>query len=203
MGGRRLATTALALLVAVAGRAPGALAAIERGAGPTPPRLSFIDGDVSFWRPGAEDWAPAKVNTPLAAGDSLYTGDTANLELELGPGAFVRAGAGTELGLESLEADLQQFKLTSGHAAVDARRLPSGQAIEIDTPNGAFTIDRPGYYRIDVDENRTTFSTRRGGQATLVPANGEATDVGPDKQVVLEGADTPQLAMNPAPEPDE
>jgi len=185
MGGKRLATTALALLVALVGRAPGVGAAIPRGAGPTPPRLSFTDGEVSFWRPGAEDWAPAKVNTPLAAGDSLYTGDNANLELQLGPAAFVRAGAGTELGVESLESDLLQFKLTSGHAALDARRLPQGQAIEVDTPNGAFTIDRPGYYRIDVDQDRTTFSTRRGGQATLVPANGEATDVGPDKQVVL------------------
>src|SRR5437867_3527648 len=119
----------------------------------------------AIWRPGAEDWAPAKVNTPLAAGDSLYTGDGANLELQVGPSAFVRAGAGTELGLESLESDLQQFKLTTGHAAVDARRLPQGQAIEVDTPNGAFTIDRPGYYRIDVEQDRTTFTTRRGGEA--------------------------------------
>src|SRR5213080_3576358 len=203
MGGKRLATTALALLVALVGRAPGVGAAISRGAGPTPPRLSFADGEVSFWRPGAEDWAPAKVNTPLAAGDSLYTGDNANFELQVGPGAFVRAGAGTELGVESLESDLQQFKLTSGHAAVDARRLPHGQAIEVDTPNGAFTIDRPGYYRIDVEQDRTTFTTRSGGEATLVPANGEATEVGPDKQVVLEGSDTPQLATNTAPDPDE
>jgi len=203
MGWKRLATTALALLVALAGRVPGAAAAIPREAGPTPPRLSFTDGEVSFWRPGAEDWAPAKVNTPLAAGDSLYTGDGANLELQVGPSAFVRAGAGTELGVESLESDLQQFKLTAGHAAVDVRRLPQGQAIEVDTPNGAFTIDRPGYYRIDVDQDRTTFTTRRGGEATLVPANGEATDVGPDKQVVLEGSDTPQLATNAAPDPDE
>src|SRR5213078_4180683 len=120
MGGKRLATTALALLVALVGRAPGVGAAIPRGAGPTPPRLSFADGEVSFWRPGAEDWAPAKVNTPLAAGDSLYTGDNANLELQVGPAAFLRAGAGTELGVESLESDLQQFKLTAGHAAPDA-----------------------------------------------------------------------------------
>src|SRR5438094_3987031 len=203
MGWKRLATTALALLVAVAGRAPGAAAAISREAGPTPPRLSFTDGEVSFWRPGAEDWAPAKVNTPLAAGDSLYTGDGANLELQVGPSAFVRAGAGTELGVESLESDLQQFKLPAGHAAVDVRRLPQGQALEVDTPNGAFTIHRPGYYRIDVDQDRTTFTTPRGGDATLVPANGEATDVGPDQQAVLEGSDTPQLATNAAPDPDE
>ena len=28
--------------------------------------------DVSFWRPGGDDWAPAQVNTPLAPGDQLH-----------------------------------------------------------------------------------------------------------------------------------
>jgi hypothetical protein len=202
---KQLATTAVALLTVLSGPMSGARAAVrsERASGPTPPRLRFVDGEVSFWRPGAEDWAPAKVNTPLAAGDSLYTGDDANLELQLGPGAFVRAGSQSELGLESLESDLQQLKLTSGHAALDVRRLPRGQAIEIDTPNAAFTIDRPGYYRVDVDQNRTAFSTRRGGEAAVVPSNGEATDVGTDKQVVLEGDETPELTTSAAPEPDE
>src|SRR5437762_5646196 len=129
MGWKRLATTALALLVAVAGRVPEAAAAVPRGGGPTPPRLSFTDGEVSFWRPGAEDWAPAKVNTPLAAGDSLYTGDNANLELQVGPAAFLRAGAGTELGVESLESDLQQFKLTSGQDRKSTRLNSSHRCI--------------------------------------------------------------------------
>jgi hypothetical protein len=175
----------------------------ERGAGPAPPRLRFIDGDVSFWRPGAEDWAPATVNTPLAAGDSLYTGDDGNLELQAGPSAFVRAGAGTDLSLTALETDLQQFKLTTGHVAVDARRLPRGQAIEVDTPNGALTIDHPGYYRVDVEDDRTAYTARRGGAATLVPANGDATDLEADKQVVVKGTDTPEVAANDAPEQDD
>src|SRR5437762_1757636 len=46
----------------------------------TPPRVSYIYGDVSFWRPGAEDWAPAMVNTPLAPGDVLYTGSGGNAD---------------------------------------------------------------------------------------------------------------------------
>jgi len=203
-GRKRIVATVVALLVAVAGSTSmAATTQGGRGGGPTPPRLSFIDGEVSFWRPGADDWAPATVNTPVAAGDSLYTGDNANLELEVGSGAFVRAGAATELSLESLEGGVTQFKVTSGHAGVDVRRLPSGRAIEIDTPNGAFTIDHAGYYRVDVDDSRTTFATRRGGEATLVPANGDATDIGPDKQVVLEGEDTPQIATSAAPDPDE
>src|SRR5437899_9324702 len=98
--GRSLRAQVLALLTACALSAGTAAAATrgERG-GPTPPRLSFVDGEVSFWRPGAEDWAPAQVNTPLAEGDSLYTGDGANAEVQVGPRAFVRAGAGTEVGL--------------------------------------------------------------------------------------------------------
>src|SRR5215470_13647566 len=136
--------------------------AADRDAGPTPPRLSFIDGQVSFWRPGADDWAEAKVNTPLASGDALYAGDGANFEVELAPRAFVRGSAGTNLGLESLENDFVQFKVTGGHAAIDVRDRDLGRTIEVDTPQGAFTIDKPGYYRVDVDENRTTFIDRGG-----------------------------------------
>ena len=41
--------------------------------GQTPPRLSFVDGQVSFWRPGAQDWTQAQLNTPLAPGErALY-----------------------------------------------------------------------------------------------------------------------------------
>src|ERR1700746_1612508 len=114
---RRVLRTALALVMVLGGvSATGGVARAqnEGAAGPTPPRLSFVDGEVSFWRPGAEDWAPAQVNTPLAAGDSLYAGDGANLELQIGPHTFVRAGSGTDLGLESLDPDLVQFKITAG-----------------------------------------------------------------------------------------
>src|SRR5205814_2233809 len=59
--------------------------------GPTPPRLSYTHGEVSFWRPGAQDWAPAEINTPLVSGDELSTGTQGDLELQVGSQAFVRA----------------------------------------------------------------------------------------------------------------
>ena len=105
-----------------------------RATGPTPPRLAFIDGDVSFWRPGADDWTPAQVNTALAAGDNLYAPDGANLELEIGARAFVRAGSDTQIGIESLEIGYLQLQVTSGHMALDLKNMPAGQQIEIDTP---------------------------------------------------------------------
>src|SRR5207249_4542454 len=119
----------------------------------TPPRLSFFNGEVSFWRPGAEDWAPAHVNTPLAAGDSLYAGQGANLELQAGPRAYVRAGGETDLGLEDVEPDFQQLKVTAGHVALDLRSLERGHTVELDTPHLAVTIEQAGYYRADVDRS--------------------------------------------------
>ena len=67
---------ALGVLVGVAPAPPRADAQPpeQTVADRTPPRLSFIDGPVSFWRPGAQDWAQAQANTPLAPGDQLSTG---------------------------------------------------------------------------------------------------------------------------------
>jgi hypothetical protein len=200
----RPCVTILALSLALVGWRTASAAEGFRGEGPTPPRVSYLDGDVSFWRPGAEDWAPAKVNTPLAPGDTLYAGDRANVEVQLAPRVFVRGGAGTQVGLATLEDNFVQFQVTAGHAAIDLREPEIGRTIEIDTPQGAFTIDQPGYYRVDVDQDRTMFISRRAGKASVIPASGQETDVAPDTQVVLQGNDeNAQLSTGGAPELDD
>ncbi len=161
-------TVALILALAVLGSAaPAARAAEgpdpEQTIGRMPPRLSFVDGQVSFWRPGAQDWVQAQINTPLAPGDELYSGSPGNLELQVGSRAFVRAWAGTQLGLMNQEPDFLQLKVTAGHASFDIRTLEPGHTMEVDTPNAVFTIEHTGYYRVDVSAERTSFITRRGG----------------------------------------
>ncbi|HUP37080.1 MAG TPA: DUF6600 domain-containing protein, partial [Candidatus Limnocylindria bacterium] len=154
---------------------------------PTPPRLSYINGDVSFWRPGGEDWAPAQVNTPLAPGDQIYTGNRGNVEVQIDSRSFVRAWGDSQLGLENHEADFLQIKVTAGHVSLDLRALDGGRSVEIGTPDAAFTMDRPGYYRVDVAPDRTSFITRRGGTATMTPAGGPAVRIAAGEQVVLTG----------------
>ena len=145
----------------------------------TPPRLSFADGQVSFWRPGAQDWAEAQVNTPLAPGDELYTGSPGNLELQIGSRAFVRGWANTQVGLANQEVGFLQFKVTTGSASFDLRTLERGTTVEVATPNAAFTIEHTGYYRVDVAGERTSFITRRGCQGTVTPASGESVVITP------------------------
>ncbi|MBP1685595.1 MAG: FecR protein, partial [Deltaproteobacteria bacterium] len=204
------ATLVAALMAFASGLGAAPLAANDLPAveatedvGRTPPLLSFLDGNVSFWRPGADDWAPAQINTPLAPGDQLYSGVGANLELQVGARAFVRAGTETQLGIENQERGFLQLKLTAGHVSIDLRSVSSGQLIELDTPNAAFTIDRTGYYRVDVDDRTTTFISRRGGRATMIPAGGNAAAIAPSEEVVIEGADAPRIGTYAAPEVDD
>jgi len=164
----------------------------------TPPRVSYLSGDVSFWRPGAQEWAPAALNTPLAPGDVLYTAPGGNVEIQVGPRAFVRAGDGTQIGVDNHEPDFLQLRVTAGHAALDVRSLGPGHAVELDTPNAAFTIERAGYYHVDVAQEVTTFRVHRGGSATMTSAGGTASPIAASQQVVITGADSPRVEAGPA-----
>ena len=111
---RPLLATLLALVLLL-GASPSTQAAAPPSEGPaqaigrTPPRLSYTNGEVSFFRPGAQDWASAQANTPLAPGDELYTSTQGDLELQVGTRAFVRAWGDTQLGLTNQEPDFLQL----------------------------------------------------------------------------------------------
>jgi len=165
----------------------------------TPARVSYLNGEVSFWRPGAQDWTPVKVNMPLAPGDLLYTGQGGNVEIQVGPRAFVRASEGTQIGLDNQEPDFVQFRVTAGHVGLDLREVAAGQTVELDTPNGAFTIERTGYYHAEVTQESTAFVTHRGGSATLTPAGGAATPIASNQQVVITGTESPRVETGAAP----
>ncbi len=171
--------------------------------GGTPPRLSFVDGKVSFWRTGAPDWVEAEINTPLAPGDQLYSGESANLEVQIDQRSFVRAGASTQIGLENLESNYTQFKVTAGYVSLDIRDIDPEKTVEVDAPNAALIINHPGYYRIDVDGERTSVTVRRSGEATITPSAGDSFQILSDEEATLDGAGTPQIGTYQAPEMDQ
>ena len=130
----------------------------------TPPRLSYLNGSVSFWRPGAEQWTAGQVNTALAPGDQVHTGHLGTVELQVGGRAFVRAWGDTELGLVDQTTDSLRLKVADGHVVADLRALDPGGILHIETPAASFTLDHPGYYRVDVTQDVTSLTTRRDGQ---------------------------------------
>ena len=118
-------------------------------------RLSVADGSVSLQPSGETDWSPASINYTITTGDRLYTDQGARAELEAGPFA-VRMSATTDLTLVNFNDQVLQLGVGQGSVRVSVYQLPSGQAVEIDTPNGALTVQGPGSYRVDVDPNNGT-----------------------------------------------
>jgi hypothetical protein len=168
----------------------------------TPPRVSYLTGEVSFWRPGVNDWAPGQLNTPLAPGDALHVGVDGAVEVQVGPGDFVRAAAGSQLGFDRQDAESVQFRVAVGYAAVDRHDLPRGHAVVLATPNAAaITIDQAGSYRIGVSAEATTVVAFAGGSARVTTADGRSVSVGPGQQVVLTGAESPAITISGAPAP--
>jgi hypothetical protein len=169
----------------------------------TPARLSYTNGEVSFWRPGAPEWSRAVVNTPLSSGDELATGATGTLELQIGPRSFVRCWRGSQIGLLTQEPEFLQFKVAAGHVSFDLRALDPGETIEVGTPNAAVTIEHPGYYHVEIEGERTVVMARRGGRATVTPVTGGSLALMSSEELVIQGAESPQVASYAAPPLDE
>ena len=129
----------LCVLVALTftGISPAGAADEDAGGGPTPPRLSLLEGEVLFWRQGQEDWEPAHINTPIAPGDFLHTGPGSRLEVQIGGHAFVRADADTQVTFVNREPDYIHLDVTAGRASLDLRGMKRGHAIQIGTPQAA------------------------------------------------------------------
>ena len=128
----------------------GSLAAAE------PPsraaRLGDLDGTVSFSPAGQPDWVQAVVNRPLTRGDHLWTASGSRAEVQIG-GAAIRMGPSTSMVLLNLDNRIAQLQLSQGTLKIRVRSLGPRQTFEVATPNLAFTLRRPGEYRIEVDPN--------------------------------------------------
>lgn len=156
-------------------------------------RVSFIQGAVSYGRgDDPDDWDPALLNVPFTLGDRLYSSD-GRAELQLPGGNFIRIGRRSYLTALTLTYDTKQFYLGNGAATINLRRLDSDDVFEIDTPNVAVTLDRPGRYRIEVDENGDTRVIARSGRA-IVAANGREVTV-ERAEMRIYGIDRPEYEI--------
>src|ERR1700722_6844488 len=117
-------------------------------------RLGYIEGSVSMQPAGEDEWVQAASNRPLTTGDKLWADKDSRAELQLGS-AVIRLSENTGFSFLNLDDHTIQIQLTSGAVNVRVRRLDRDDAIEVDTPNLAFTVDGPGNYRLEASEDGT------------------------------------------------
>src|SRR5664279_21003 len=139
-------------------------------------RIQYISGEVSLQPGGANDWVAANLNRPLTTSESSLTL--------------------TNVGDNTIQAELDQ-----GILELTVRHLEPGEIYEVDTPNLAFTVMKPGVYRFDVypNEDQTWVTVHKGsGEAT---GRGSAVKVSDGQQVRFSGQNSLQHVAEAAPAP--
>jgi hypothetical protein len=154
-------------------------------------RLAIVEGSVSFQPGGTDEWVAAPLNRPLTAGDQLWSDRDGRVELQL-DGSQLRLSGNTAVSFLNLSDNATQIQLSSGTLLVRVRRLDDNETYEIDTPNLAFTVLRPGLYRLSVNESGNTTAIRvRNGQGEVTGA-GSAYSVYANEYAVFSGSDALQ-----------
>ena len=158
-------------------------------------QLSDAEGAVSLQPAGVQEWAAATLNRPLTTGDRLWSDQGSRAELNLGT-AGVRLGSNTGFAFLNLDDRNAQMQLTAGALIVSVRDLQAGESYEVDTPNIALSLQQPGVYRVEVNDQGTATAVAVSEGAAQALGGGQAVAIGTQQVVTFTGGDT--LAWNSA-----
>ena len=163
--------------------------------------LRYISGQVSVQPGGVNDWVAAVINRPLTTADRVWADKDSRAELHLGSSAL-RINAETSMTLTNVNDQTVQVELDQGTLNLWIRHLYGGEIYEVDTPNLAFTVTKPGDYRFDVnpDGDTTIVAARHGeGEAT---GQGNAIKVRSGQQVTFSNGNSLEHQVSGLPHPD-
>jgi ferric-dicitrate binding protein FerR (iron transport regulator) len=126
-------------------------------------RLQFMSGSVSVQPHGTDEWAAGALNRPLTNSDNIWADKDSRAEINVGSG-LIRIDSESSLTLTNVSDNGVQLQLHQGAMFLHVRNLDDGENYEVDTPNQAFTVLKPGDYRFDVnpDADTTVVTVWRG-----------------------------------------
>jgi hypothetical protein len=142
-------------------------------------RLSFVEGDVAYQRPGSS-WERAVANLPLQQGFSLRT-DAGYAEVEFETGLVVHLAGNTQLEFTELSLmdgrRVTSLKLDQG-TIIAAANLQHGDTVSIASGNAQVTVPRSGRIRIDSVESQNWVTVFHGKADVTSGASSTAVDSG-------------------------
>ena len=166
-------------------------------------RLQYMSGSVSVQPHGTDDWVAGTLNRPLTNSDNIWADKDSRAEINVGTG-LIRIGSESSLTLTDVDENTVQLQLHQGEMNLHVRRLYDNEKYEVDTPNQAFTVLKPGDYRFDVDSNADTTVV------TVWRGEGESSGTGPVVKIrenqqakFANGTSTADVDLHSAPAPDD
>ena len=131
---------------------------------------------MSLQPAGVQDWNAAPLNQPLTLGDALWVDSGSHAEVDLGS-AVVRLDGGSSFAVLDLSDQAVQLRLNAGTMDISVSRLDPAVVFELDAPNVAAALLRPGEYRLSVDNAGNTSVAIRNGQAQVVSGNDQSMNL--------------------------
>jgi len=163
-------------------------------------RLSYVEGSVSTQRGDNSEWVAATVNTPIAVGDRVSTGQGGRAELQLDYADVLRLSDGATAKIANLSRESVQVQI--GQGLVTYSVLKGAEAtVEIDTPNASIHPSGPGEFRIRVSPDGDTEVVIREGSAEVTEPQGSA-QVERGQMITIRGTDNPEYKIASAPPSD-
>jgi len=163
-------------------------------------RLSYVEGSVSSQRGDNSEWVAATVNTPIAVGDRVSTGQGGRAEIQLDSANVLRLSDGATAKVANLSRQSVQVQI--GQGLVTYSVLSGAEATaEIDTPNSSIHPSGPGEFRIRVAPDGDTEVVVREGSAEVTEPQGSA-QVERGQMITIRGTDNPEYKIASAPPSD-
>ena len=162
-------------------------------------RLSFVEGDVQFQRPG-QDWQDARLNLPIEEGFALRT-TNGYAEVEFEDALALRLGINSTV--EFTDMSLQnggratRLTIPEGTAMVTAK-LRRGDAVSIVGGNNTLTLPHDARFRMDISPTNS-WVTVFHGKVEFDPGTGTTALLtsGHTLHENSNGPASPEIAGNP------
>jgi hypothetical protein len=137
-------------------------------------RLSFVEGTVTIYRPDADQWAKAFVNTPIQQGFKVATDSNSFAEVEFENGSTVRLGQLSELDFTGLSLSpeggkINQLALTQGYASF-AITPARGDVYNVSAAGSTFDANDKSMFRLDLDQGSQRLEVFSGKVAVQGPS---------------------------------
>lgn len=165
-------------------------------------RLNYTQGSVSFDPAGLDQWGPATINRPMTTGDQLWTDNGSRAEFHIGQ-AGMRLGPNTAFQFLNLDDHTAQVQITQGQLYVHMRFIHPNDNFEVDTPGLAFTITRPGTYRIDANPDNATTMVKVFAGEGMVTGGGQTFPVAGTQWVTAYGTGQVSFDLENGAHPDD
>lgn len=132
--------------------------------------VNQIVGDVSIQLAGGQSRTLLK-NDNVGVGERVTTGTNGKVEILLNPGSYVRIGGDSEFEFISTDLENMSLKVHKG-AAIFEVFASNDFLVTVAGPHSKFVVVDSGVFRLDVSEQESTFSVRKG-RARVGDINGE------------------------------